>query len=224
MCTLTYVPFGKNRIITSSRDENPVRIAIEPNPYIYNCRELFFPKDVHSQGSWLVSDKKHRVSSLLNGGFEKHVRKDGYRLSRGIVHLDLYGFSGLEEFTAHYELDDIEPFTLVSIEDSGQRLLELIWTGNEKHLTEYKADEPKIWSSSTLYSAEARDVRRAWFERHIDKIQGDFKTRMLEFHSQRHSKNEEINILMNREKVRTTSISQIWVDPETIDFTEFITV
>ena len=68
--------------------------------------------------------------------------------------------------------------------------------------------EPKIWSSSTLYSKAMKKERLKWFE--------DFKTdndldenTLLKFHKTAGKSNDDFGVIMNRGFVKTTSITQI---------------
>jgi hypothetical protein len=222
MCTLTYLPVGDKIIITQSRDESPVREAIKPAVYHYKNCELSFPKDVQSQGSWMVSNQYDRVSSLLNGGLEKHVRKTPYAKSRGLVHLDLYTYSSIQEFAQEYDLQGIEPFTLVAVEQGGKSLYQLVWTGQVIYLKQIDPSQPMIWSSTTLYDEASRKLRAQWFEDYLlHKVYS--AEQMIHFHTHTHTDDESINIWMNRnEKVMTTSITQCIIEKNSVIFSNFI--
>lgn len=86
MCTVTYLPLrNKNFILTSNRDETPLRKTIPPKMYIENGVELTYPKDELSGGTWIGTSNRNRLVCLLNGGFKKHIRNTYYKMSRGIV-------------------------------------------------------------------------------------------------------------------------------------------
>lgn len=220
MCTLTYVPVANGFVLTSSRDESPKRVATPPSAYEYEGERLVFPKDKLSQGSWLISNDRGRASSLLNGGLQPHQRRDSYRKSRGIVHLDLYLFSGLEEFARDYNLQDIEPFTVVSVE--GSQIFQLVWTGSEKLLDWFDGRKPKIWSSSMLYNAEMKKMREDWFSEWLNSNIELGSERMMEFHQQSFTDDPRCDVIMQRETgVRTTSITQILSIGESIEYSHF---
>ncbi|TVQ77412.1 MAG: hypothetical protein EA358_06415 [Flavobacteriales bacterium] len=217
MCTLTYLPRANGFVLTSSRDELPKRVATPPSDYEYEGKKLVFPKDKFSQGSWLVSNDRGRVSSLLNGGLQPHQRRDSYRKSRGIVHLDLYLFSGLEEFSRDYNLNDIEPFTIVSVE--GSQIIQLVWTGSEKLLDQFDGRKPKIWSSSMLYDSEMKKMREIWFAEWLNSNTELGRERMMDFHQQSFTDDPRCDVIMQRETgVRTTSITQIISSGEGIEY------
>ena len=55
---------------------------------------------------------------------------------------------------------DIEPFTLVLVDWSNElETYELVWDGLIKHFNKLP-QEPKIWSSSTLYTARNERVEK----------------------------------------------------------------
>ena len=106
------------------------------------------------------------------------------------------------------DLQNIEPFTMVIVDWNNNKLqlFELIWDGKQKHFNKLK-NEPKIWSSSTLYSTNNQQLRKEWFEDW--KQQSNFSEKaILEFH---HSEigNKEQSILMKRPNVETVSITLI---------------
>lgn len=86
MCTVTYLPLGNNNfILTSNRDETPLRKTVLPKEYLENGVELTYPKDLLAGGTWIGLSEKKRLVCLLNGGFETHERKTPYKMSRGVL-------------------------------------------------------------------------------------------------------------------------------------------
>ena len=70
MCTVTFLPKGKNDyILTSNRDETPTRAALEPKAYSIGSKEIYFPKDPLAGGTWIATDKQRFTLCLLNGGY-----------------------------------------------------------------------------------------------------------------------------------------------------------
>ena len=208
MCTVTFIPNGSNDfVLTSNRDEAPNRNTLSPAFYEINNTKLLFPKDEVAGGSWIGVSEKQRVLCVLNGGFEMHKRKDRYRLSRGVVLKDLLIAEHLEKAISAYDLEGVEPFTIVIVEwNSSMELKELIWDGNNKHFKNLPL-EPTIWSSSSLYTAEMKKERLQWFD--------DFKNKHLSpestmvFHKNAGKGNKDFGVIMDRFFVKTTSITQI---------------
>ena len=209
MCTVTITPKGNNNfILTSNRDEAPNRIPLPPKFYKENDTSLLFPKDPVAEGTWIGISDKNRVVCLLNGGFIIHERKSTYRKSRGLISKDFLLASNIETTLNDYNLDNIEPFTLVIADwNTSLKFYELVWDGEKKHISQLPL-EPKIWSSATLYSKTMKQERLTWFN--------DFKTKLpltpenlLSFHKTAGDGNNDYGTVMNRGSVKTTSITQI---------------
>ncbi|NNC95652.1 MAG: hypothetical protein HKN92_08825 [Chitinophagales bacterium] len=213
MCTVTYLPLGDGYILTSNRDESPLRgNAIPPKFYEYYKKSLLYPKDPVAEGSWIVSSSQFTLC-LLNGGFEKHERQLPYRMSRGRVLLDFFSFSSVEDFFKDYSLDKIEPFTLVILKlTSGiKSAYELVWDGNNKHIRQLNPVKPFILASSTLYDRRMRFERKSWFSNWLNNHSEPFNQKdIIEFHKNAGNGNPYENLQMNRdEKVKTLSITSV---------------
>ena len=209
MCTVTIIPKGKNDfILTSNRDEAPNRTSLPPKLYAIKKTRLLFPMDKQSGGTWIGLSENNRMVCVLNGGLVRHEFEQNYRLSRGIIALDFMVSENILNTIDAYNLNAIEPFTMVIVDwNTTLKFYELVWDGKEKHNKELPL-EPRIWSSSTLYSAEMKQERLKWFE--------DFKTEnkldaqsLLRFHKSAGHGNEDYGVVMNRGFVKTTSITQI---------------
>lgn len=216
MCTVTIIPKGKyDFVLTSNRDEAPNRIALTPNIYTIKDTKALFPKDQLSGGTWIAVSEKNRAVCVLNGGFTYHERKSSYRLSRGVVAKDILTADVLESQINTYDFEGIEPFTMVIIDwNSSLKFHELVWDGIEKHFKALPL-EPRIWSSSTLYSEVMKTERSQWFN--------DFKkthrlnaNTLMEFHKNAGSGNSDYGVIMDRGFVKTTSITQIEKDTDQI--------
>jgi hypothetical protein len=209
MCTVTIIPKGNNDfILTSNRDEAPNRISLSPEFYNEDDTKLLFPKDVLSGGTWIGVSEKNRLVCVLNGGFEIHKRKVEYRKSRGIVAKDLMVATDFLNSVETYNFTDIEPFTSVIADwNATLKFYELVWDGNEKHLTELPL-EPKLWSSSTLYSKTMKEERQNWFRDFKSENELDSKS-LLQFHKTAGDGNDDYGVIMNRGFVKTTSITQV---------------
>ena len=116
MCTVTLAPLKEENsfVLTSNRDEAPGRATLPPKQYSVEGLKMVFPKDVLAGGTWLGCSERKRVICLLNGGFEKHERKLPYRKSRGVVVKELLAAEDLPEALEDYNLNEVEPFTIVA--------------------------------------------------------------------------------------------------------------
>ncbi|MBE9488950.1 MAG: NRDE family protein [Bacteroidetes bacterium] len=209
MCTVTIIPKGKNDfVLTSNRDEAPNRNSLVPDFYEIKDTKMLFPKDELAGGTWIGVSDKNRLICLLNGAFVCHEKKTDYRMSRGVVVNDLLASEDVVAKIESYNLDGIEPFTLVIADwNSNLKLFELVWDGEQKHFSALPLI-PKIWSSSTLYSEVMKKERLQWFNDF--KVENELDSEaLLDFHKTAGHDNEDYGVVMDRHYVKTTSITQV---------------
>lgn len=212
MCTVTYIPIETGKfILTSNRDERIVRSTSSPRTESINGTNVFFPRDEQAGGTWIAAGDNGRVCCLLNGAFEKHERKELYLKSRGKIVLEAFEFEDLSEFFQDVTLDDVEPFTLIIVDNSEQsELYEFRWDGNKKHLIELDILTHKIWSSATLYSKQIREDRENWFNTWLKAKTQIERDSIMSFHSFSHGNDPENDVIMERTGgLKTVSITQI---------------
>ncbi|MGE0560357.1 MAG: NRDE family protein [Flavobacteriales bacterium] len=214
MCTVTFVPTQNGYILTSSRDEQKARLTIFPKKYSIGDKTLIFPKDKVAGGTWIASDEKRRTACLLNGAFENHIKKESYRKSRGLILLESFSYASITDFTNQINLQNIEPFTLLLIDNSNKiELVELRWDGEKKYIKTINTAIPQIWSSATLYHSEIRKKREDWFEKLISQNPLPTKDIMQNFHFTKKDNDVKNDIVMEREGgLKTLSISQVIVE------------
>lgn len=217
MCTVTFLPLKNNNfILTSNRDETPLRETLPPKEYLENGIKMVFPKDKLAGGTWIGTSSKNRLVCVLNGAFIKHTRKTNYKKSRGLIAKEILQTTNFQEYIKDLELEGIEPFTMVIVDwnENNLNLFELIWDENQKRFNRLQ-NEPKIWSSATLYSDEIKALRKKWFKNWIKK--NDFNSsNILQFH---HSEigDKEQAVFMKRPLVETVSITSIKKENKTIE-------
>jgi hypothetical protein len=211
MCTVTFIPKGSNGfIITSNRDEITSRPPATP-PFIEKKSnfEVIYPRDPHGGGTWIATDNRNNAVCLLNGAFRKHKPKYPYRHSRGLVVLDFFTFPNLFDFFDLYDLNNIEPFTLVIVHD--YRLFEFRWDGNQRHLKNLNFSKPAIWSSVSLYDGEVIKKREQWFREWLKKDRPFTLERILDFHMFAGEGNKKTDVLLERDDlIRTISITSLF--------------
>lgn len=207
MCTVTFLPISKKEfILTSNRDESKQRKTLPPKKYIENGVEMIFPKDEVAGGTWIGLSEKKRLVCVLNGAFIKHKRKVFYKMSRGLLAKQLLATKNTTAFISKLDLEGIEPFTMVLVDWQKElKLYEFIWDEKQKHFNTLPL-QPKIWSSSTLYSQKIKLLREKWFANWLVTQKKFTSKEIIAFH---HSKEgtEEDSIFMKREKVETVSIT-----------------
>jgi hypothetical protein len=183
MCTVTYLPLGDTDfILTSNRDEKPGRKTLPPKTYIEHNMALKYPKDALAGGTWIGLRDNTRLVCLLNGGFKNHVKKDTYRLSRGVVVKQILLAANAVNFINTLNLDDIEPFTLVLVDwQTTLEAHELVWDGVTKHFNKLP-QKPHIWSSSTLYTDAMKTDRKTWFTHFLNNTANITQDAIVAFH------------------------------------------
>ncbi|ARV07415.1 hypothetical protein BTO04_12260 [Polaribacter sp. SA4-10] len=210
MCTVTFLPLGNNDfILTSNRDETPLRKTIPPTSYDENGVELIYPKDELAGGTWIgISDKK-RLVCLLNGGFEKHQRNQYYKMSRGVIVKKVLSADDGIDFINDFDFTEIEPFTIVLVDwENKIETYEFVWDGKIKHITKLE-QEPKIWSSSTLYADEMKTLRKEWFVNWLNNNNEFHQDKILEFHQNEKLGTPDISLKMKRSFVETVSVTSV---------------
>ncbi len=208
MCTVSFIPISKDDfILTSNRDESPVRNTIAPQLYEFNNIKVVFPKDEVAGGTWIGASKRNRLICLLNGGLRTHIPKDTYRLSRGIIVTDLLIAENIETEIMQYNLEEIEPFTIILVDWEHQLgLFEFVWDGKTRQLRK-KPLEPTIWSSSLLYSVEDKKKREQWFSYFLQTTETITEEEINNFHKSAGDGNIETDLIMDRVFVKTKSIT-----------------
>ena len=214
MCTLTYLP-QKNGdfLLTSNRDESPLR-AIARHPEIRDVSrgKILFPVDGKAGGTWIATSNDRRAVCLLNGAFVPYKMGGTYRLSRGVMVLQSFEYSGLDVFAAEYDFDGMEPFTFVGIDYQENKvgILELRWDGTALHQRIYNPKQAHIWSSVQLYKPEIIVRRETWFQEWLKKHPTHQLEDVQNFHQFGGEGDVYHDIRMNRDnRVRTVSTTAI---------------
>ena len=109
----------------------------------------------------------------------------------------------------NFNFEGIEPFTIVLVDWVNElKAYELVWDGVEKYFQEL-GNEPKIWSSSTLYGEEMKQLRREWFSEWLNTTQEINKLNIVNFHQDETRGTPEISLKMKRSYVETVSITSV---------------
>ncbi len=217
MCTVTFLPLSNTDfILTSNRDEQRLRETLQPKIYEENGVEMLFPKDKVAGGTWIGVSSKKRMVCVLNGGFIKHIRKANYSKSRGLIAKELLKGNALMPFIKNLDLLGVEPFTMIVVDWNTDtlNLVELVWDETQKHIKQYK-NEPKIWSSSTLYTDEIKELRNNWFQKWLSENEFTSEAILKFHHSEKGDKKQAI--LMKRNYVETVSITSVKKMDNTIE-------
>jgi uncharacterized protein with NRDE domain len=218
MCTVTYIPQGEDHfILTSNRDENRARSPQNITATHSERQQLAFPRDTAAGGAWIAAGSRNQVVCLLNGAFTRHERRPSYRRSRGLMVLDFFAFDRAADFFSRYQFEGMEPFTMIIYDLD--RLYDLRWDEEQKHIRELDGDAFHIWSSATLYTPEIQEKRVRWFEEwqsRQDDLPG--RAQILDFHRTAGDGDPWNDVIMNRNGiVQTVSITSIEKTPAEID-------
>lgn len=216
MCTVTYVPQGRDSfILTSNRDEQPSRSPLQVTLTEQYGLHLIYPRDNGAGGTWIAASSDNRLVCVLNGAFEAHVKQGPYKRSRGLVALDFFRYRHACNFVDAYDFHGIEPFTMV-IYDQG-KLAEFRWDGDAKHLEMLDPAQPYIWSSATLYDTTAREKRQQWFDEWRNNREVACAEDILHFHRHAGEGDPWNDVVMNRNgKVQTVSITTVSKTPNCV--------
>lgn len=212
MCTVTFFPLAKDEfVLTSNRDEMPERVTIPPAEYVYNEVKLTFPKDQLAGGTWIGYSERKRALMLMNGGFESHERKLTYRLSRGIIALELLAVKNISKFLKKFDFQGIEPFTIILFDyKRGANLYQIVWDEVKIHLIELEL-KPHIWSSTPLYDEEMRGLREDWLNDFLATHKEIKPADIWKFHETAGNGNAKVNLVMDRGFIHTKSTTQITI-------------
>jgi Transport and Golgi organisation 2 len=216
MCTVSFIPAAGSVIITSNRDEKLVRTpALAPAAYLHKTGFITYPKDAQAGGTWFALHQNGTAAVLLNGAFEKHHSQPPYKLSRGLVLLDILDSKQpLKQFLQlAMSATTVEPFTLVLWHE--QLLYECRWDGSAKHYVQKDKSRPHIWSSVTLYDAAIRQQRENWFVQWLQQCPQPQQEQAISFHSFGGNGNIENDLVMNRSNtLSTVSITSLEIGCE----------
>src|SRR5690606_11840620 len=127
---------------------------------------------------------------------EKHKHQPPYSRSRGLIVLDIISSASPILHWDAIDSDGVEPFTLVLYQDL--KLYQLRWNEIDKSRIDLDASKNYIWSSSTLYPKEVRELRSEWFYRYMESKHDVTETEMFNFHLYTENTNIENGLIINR--------------------------
>ncbi|WP_114941653.1 NRDE family protein [Mucilaginibacter endophyticus] len=219
MCTVTYVPTKNGFQLTSNRDENVNRgQAIAPRQYHTGNNILLYPKDADRNGSWIATKNNGDTVVLLNGAFVKHTAMPPYKISRGLVLIDMINAEDPYLFYQNSDLNGVEPFTIIL--HSHGTLYEFRWDGTLKHIKLLNGKAAHIWSSATLYNEAAAAKRATWFNNWLKSANPDKIEDIMYFHHHAGEGDDNDALVINRGgKMKTVSVTNLNVDPKNIVMT-----
>lgn len=219
MCTVSFVRDEFGILLTSNRDESTSRPAsLQPAEYVLNNTKLLFPKDAKAGGTWFVVTEHGHALVLLNGAFERHTPVGNYRMSRGLILLEIAADPNPIIKFESLNLENIEPFTIVSFTGT---LHELRWDGSTKYTSELNSYHSHIWSSSTLYEKNVRDMREQKFNSFLSNNPHPDADDLLAFHHLSDGDQQNSFVMNRHNKLRTLSITQARLKASEIEMVHY---
>jgi len=196
-----YVTTGNGFLVSSIRDEQFLRpTALPPKQQKHQSKMLLYPRDAQAGGTWIVADHYGKVTVLFNGAFEKHISKEPYAKSRGLVLLDMVSADHFTTAWNQYDLLSIEPFSMVHAD--GHSLMRCTWDGEQKSMDILNHHQHHIWSSATLYNETQRSLRQYIFHEWIQQTQQTMNADVLfEFFKTSMPDDAANRFVMNRNNV-----------------------
>ncbi len=208
MCTVTYIPNRSGFTLTHNRDEAPARSSVRISENDKNPDELIvFPRDSSAGGTWFAMSESGKIVCLLNGAFVRHHHNPPYKRSRGLMVLDFFDYADPERFFNEYDFEGMEPFTLIFARPGV--LTELRWDEHLPHVTQFPADQPRFWCSSTLYPPEMQLLREKVFLDWQQKNKRRTPRDITRLHLNGSVNDPANDFVMQRDRVRTVSITQV---------------
>ena len=216
MCTVTYIPYKNGFILSSNRDESPLRADNTLTEEIILDKKVLFPKDLKG-GSWLFASMERQVLCVLNGAKYKHKHRPPYRESRGIIAKSFFNHKHPRTYFQELNLDGIEPFTMIIVHEN--KLYEFQWNEKAKHINQLDSSLPHIWSSSTLYTAEIARKKSEIFYDFLNAKKSISLNDIKDIHRNGKVGDPEQDFVMNRHNiVCTISVSHVVVDKKEVVF------
>ena len=211
MCLLSFARIDNQAFFTSNRDISVKRASPqEIMAHTIGVVDVSFPKDIKG-GSWLAFDET-KILFLLNGAEANHpFQSFPYRKSRGLVLLDLFVQSDLIAEWEEVDLDNIEPFTIISYSVKESLLNKFVWDGNTKKVTTLDSGVSHTWMSSTLYT----DDEKLLVNNRFMNTEFEHQDALLEFHKLNNYKTikQYAEVIPD---VQTTCITQFCSDDQEI--------
>jgi uncharacterized protein with NRDE domain len=214
MCFVSYVPVGRHAIITHNRDESASRdaTAVAMTSYdddVWGVTKLLYPQDAkHENGTWICCNNRGTTLALLNGAAKRHERHPPYKLSRGLLLVNMLREDQPVETIERLDLSGVEPFTVVA--RYREELFEIRWDGSNKQITKKDPNAVHCWSSSTLYDENETAKRETWFRAGFEQLIKPEADAIRAIHLLGGSGDLQNGLVMNRNHVvQTLSVTTV---------------
>jgi hypothetical protein len=128
-------------------------------------------------------------------------------MSRGLIVTAAAAAEDTNQFLLKTDLTGIAPFTLLIYEN--HMLMQLIWDGDQKHISPPLFDQPRIWSSVTLYPPKVREWRKSLFEKWMDTHPTVDRESIIAFHQMANGDPDNDFVMNRKDLVKTLSVTSI---------------
>jgi Transport and Golgi organisation 2 len=220
MCTVTFYKDAGKTIITSNRDEQIGRpSAAAPGKFLKGNNTFYYPVDTLTNGTWFCVKQDGGILVLLNGSERKHIPSPPYRRSRGLILLDIFDSIDISRQWQEIDLYNIEPFTIVAFVHN--ELMQFRWNGCEKSFRILDDNQPRIWSSATLYDNRTINMRESWYSSFLAEKKGNIhEGDFLDFHTNMQKSDSQDGLGINRNQtIITKNVTQCVIDGKTFILT-----
>jgi hypothetical protein len=208
MCILSIVQQGNEIIVTSNRDEKRERPnSCAPEVIVRDGRSIVYAQDSLQNGTWLVADDSGKVAVLLNGAIKPHVPNPPYRMSRGLLLLDLFEKDDFLIAFEEIDLTGIEPFQMIFI--SKKSSCQMLWDEQFKRVIPFHDAAIICFFSSTLYSEHHQKEKENWFKNQFGILEDNSALHLFDIHQQRSDSVEDGCFFLNNTTHLTKSVSQV---------------
>jgi len=113
-------------------------------PALDNVRNAYHPVDERAGETWFHHLPPRHTLVVLNGGHASHARVLPCRHSRGLVPFHFASHAHADAFISGYDFQNLEPFTLVVIEDAPRAVRSIVWTGTQVDHVLHAPDHTRI--------------------------------------------------------------------------------
>ena len=200
MCILSLFIKNGSFILTHNRDEDALRASSDVLcTKTIHGQKATYPVDMQSKGTWILTSEKF-TTAILNGANHLHKRQPPYLHSRGLFPLKLIEINDIDLYIQHLELENIEPFSQMIIQNETLHTTVLQWDGSRLN-SKIVHENLCIMSSSTLYTPQ----RKLLNEELIKGIKNPTTDKLAQIHA-----NLKWKFNIDLPQIKTTSITQIF--------------
>jgi len=225
MCMVSYIPLENGFVIASNRDESLQRSKVlYPEMDANNVKQIVYPKDIVSNGTWIIVNEEGEAGVLLNGAAGNNLVQPVNKKSRGRLLINMFSHKNKLLYLATQNLSDFPPFTIVLLER--QHLFEIQWDVKKLRIKPLNIKLPYLWLSNTLYTSDEQRVMQSNLKQAMKQTKLSKLNRLKQFHQQ-HRLNISFDAFkINAEGLKIYTLSSTYLTVEgnkvTMQFDDYI--